>query len=278
MRRPPNLLACLLLSSCVPANGVLIGPGSGDDDDDDSVSDRPLDVRAVGPASVLQPYSAPVRAQGWGGGITWALLTGSLPPGIEFGEDGTLSGTPTWLGTYTFTARGTLETGSISEGDVTVEVVPGDTELEVGYVRDQVNNMTEEEDLMKDAWLRIAGGGEGGMTEVTLDLGIYGSGPNGQQEGGFGDDIRVYDLPPGQFELALGSWTTPQEWDTDEPLEYVGDASFVAHGDTGRQTFTVTATAFPEVDELDSRVIVTPPDWCPLGEHDGGGWNPGQCS
>ena len=39
--------------------------------------------------------------------FTWALPTGALPPGLNLGSDGTITGTPTTSGTFDFTVRAT---------------------------------------------------------------------------------------------------------------------------------------------------------------------------
>lgn len=50
---------------------------------------------------------------------TWALESGTLPPGLGLGADGRLTGTPTAAGTFTFTIRATIA----GIGDVTRQFV-----------------------------------------------------------------------------------------------------------------------------------------------------------
>lgn len=50
-----------------------------------------------------QPYSATLSAENGTGLLTWAVVEGTLPPGIQLSSDGQLSGTPTTPGTYTMT-------------------------------------------------------------------------------------------------------------------------------------------------------------------------------
>jgi hypothetical protein len=50
-------------------------------------------------------YSGAVQATGGTAPYTWSAAAGTLPPGIALAADGTLSGTPTAAGTYSFTAR-----------------------------------------------------------------------------------------------------------------------------------------------------------------------------
>jgi hypothetical protein len=49
--------------------------------------------------------SGTLSATGGNGTLTWSLASGSLPTGVELGPDGTISGTPTTAGTFTFTAQ-----------------------------------------------------------------------------------------------------------------------------------------------------------------------------
>ena len=51
-------------------------------------------------------YSASINVQGGAPPLTWAVTSGSLPPGITLGSsDGLLSGTPTTAGTFSFRVR-----------------------------------------------------------------------------------------------------------------------------------------------------------------------------
>jgi len=56
-------------------------------------------------AVVGAPYTAVLEATGAGGyTLEWSLGGGSLPPGLTLAKDGTISGTPTALGSFTFIA------------------------------------------------------------------------------------------------------------------------------------------------------------------------------
>ena len=57
------------------------------------------------PALVNAPYSAGFLATGGVGSYVYTLDSGSLPPGLTLQNSGVLSGTPTKLGSYTFTIR-----------------------------------------------------------------------------------------------------------------------------------------------------------------------------
>jgi Putative Ig domain len=57
-------------------------------------------------AFVGTPYSAKLTAEGAAGySVEWSLSAGALPAGLSLASDGTISGTPTALGTAFFTVR-----------------------------------------------------------------------------------------------------------------------------------------------------------------------------
>ena len=78
-----------------------------------------------------EPYSA--QAPTVHGGIegenapplTWALETGSLPPGLTLATDGAITGTPTATGTFDFTLVVTDADGLTATSDQTITIAPG---------------------------------------------------------------------------------------------------------------------------------------------------------
>jgi type II secretory pathway pseudopilin PulG len=71
-------------------------------------------------------YSAALSATGGTGSYTWAVISGSLPPGLSL-TGSTISGTPTTAGTYAFTLQitdgaGRQDTESLS---ITIDVTSG---------------------------------------------------------------------------------------------------------------------------------------------------------
>jgi large repetitive protein len=60
--------------------------------------------RAVGEVSV--PFDATITATGGFGTYTWAVTTGTVPPGLKL-SDGAITGTPTSAGNYAFIASAT---------------------------------------------------------------------------------------------------------------------------------------------------------------------------
>jgi hypothetical protein len=66
---------------------------------------NPLLITTTSPlpsGTVGSRYSIPLRAQGGRIPYQWALSTGSVPPGLALGGDGSLTGVPTEAGTYAF--------------------------------------------------------------------------------------------------------------------------------------------------------------------------------
>ena len=54
------------------------------------------------PAELNIPYVATLKAVGGTPPYTWSIASGSLPPGLSLSSDGTITGTPTATGTFTF--------------------------------------------------------------------------------------------------------------------------------------------------------------------------------
>ncbi|WP_425604150.1 putative Ig domain-containing protein [Stenotrophomonas pavanii] len=68
------------------------------------------------------PYSQTLTASGGNGGYTFSLTAGALPPGIALSSGGVISGTPTTVGSYTFTVRATDGFGFTGSQAYTVAV------------------------------------------------------------------------------------------------------------------------------------------------------------
>lgn len=83
------------------------------------VSTATLPLSGVG-----APYAASLHATEGDGSYQWTLVSGSLPPGIELAGDGTLSGTPTAAGSFSFRMR--VTSGGLSGvADLDLTVIPG---------------------------------------------------------------------------------------------------------------------------------------------------------
>lgn len=68
-------------------------------------------------------YAAKLGAAGGNGNCTWSVLSGSLPGGLSLSGTGTISGTPTTAGSFTFTVKVTDGQLSDSKG-LTIKVTP----------------------------------------------------------------------------------------------------------------------------------------------------------
>lgn len=73
-------------------------------------------------AEVRVPFRAGLLATGGLAPYTWTAT--ALPPGLALGADGTFSGSPRRIGSFTFTARVTDATGAVKETQVRVIVRP----------------------------------------------------------------------------------------------------------------------------------------------------------
>jgi hypothetical protein len=83
--------------------------------------------RRLPPALAGGPYDVQIRALGGDGSVhEWRLVDGALPPGLTLTGDGRLHGTPTQVGTSTFTAE--VRSGTVTvQMTFTVRVVVHDT-------------------------------------------------------------------------------------------------------------------------------------------------------
>ena len=57
------------------------------------------------PATLNQPYSQTLSATGGMPPFEWSIASGSLPPGMNLSPNGTISGTPSMVGTFSFAAN-----------------------------------------------------------------------------------------------------------------------------------------------------------------------------
>src|ERR1700691_1757211 len=83
---------CGFLSACGSSNGGSITPTA------PSITTTSLPAGSVG-----TPYSATIAATGGTAPYTFSVTTGTLPAGLTLSTGGTISGTPTAVGTSPFT-------------------------------------------------------------------------------------------------------------------------------------------------------------------------------
>ena len=86
---------------------------------------NPTTLPATG---VNAPYSQPITATGGTAPYSYAVTSGVLPPGLTLATNGALSGTPTTVGSYSFTVTATDSTGNTGSRMYTLVVaVPNPT-------------------------------------------------------------------------------------------------------------------------------------------------------
>lgn len=88
---------------------------------------------SAGKATTGTPYSAAMIVTNSAGGNTFAVISGSLPPGLAINAStGVISGTPTSPGVYTFTAKVTDSKGNSDSDVCTIYVVAPSLDLACG--------------------------------------------------------------------------------------------------------------------------------------------------
>ena len=76
-------------------------------------------------AVVTQPYTATLTATGGAAPLTWSIASGSLPLGLSLSASGSISGTPTTLGSASFTAAVSDSSGAATTAALTLDVIAG---------------------------------------------------------------------------------------------------------------------------------------------------------
>ena len=94
-------------ASCLPSLALSTAPGTG-------------------AGTYGQAYSGALQATGGTAPYTWTRASGSLPAGLVLNSDGTITGTPTAAGSYTFTADVTDSSADPQSGSlvVTIDISP----------------------------------------------------------------------------------------------------------------------------------------------------------
>jgi large repetitive protein len=76
-----------------------------------------IETQSLKPATVGSPYSIQLAGKGVPSNVTWEITQGTLPAGLTLSSGGVISGTPTAVGTASFTVRGTaVGTDPASDG------------------------------------------------------------------------------------------------------------------------------------------------------------------
>ncbi len=253
-----------------------------------------LDTSRVGEAAFGEAYSAQlgvVKVQGDGslssydGPASFTAADGALPTGLTMSEAGLISGTPEQFGTF----QQEVWVSGLQKLESFLDIVTLEVTAEgafIGHERDQLTQITDLPGYRQsDIWLRPTGGGEPGQNTYTANVGIYLPGPNGLNDGGGIDDVRIADLSEDEVTVTVGTWEPVDEVDpspgypsghyTDgSPPTHDGGFTFTAGSDTGEMPVTFShATLGDDV----TRVMVIPPDWCTNGFQEGSDWSNGYC-
>ncbi len=69
------------------------------------------------------PYSEPIQYTCPNGPCAWSIPSGTMPPGMDLNADGSVIGTPTRAGAYTFTVGVTDGAGVLASADITLTVI-----------------------------------------------------------------------------------------------------------------------------------------------------------
>jgi len=272
-----SLLALVALTAgCPPGQGRLDVTGVGGADYDVPFTGQ-LSVVRVTKSGSLDAYSGPAK---------YTLTGGVLPTGLTMNEAGAITGTPTWIGIYTAEVWVSEMKGIDSFLEpLTIAVSGANVNAFLGHERDQLTQLYwDQGGKLADMWTRAAGGGEDGMQTYTMLPGIYAPGPNGIAEGGANDDILIGDVTRDEVEVITGPWEEVDEVDPfelgggypsghyneGEPVAYDDVWTFTAGADTGEMAVTVS---HPTYGWDETRILVVPPDWCPLGHQIGNYWD-----
>jgi hypothetical protein len=107
------LLICVLLSAC----------GGGGSTPPPTPTAPTITSTVITQATVNVPYSFYMQASGGSGSYTWAITSGSMPPGLSFNDTtAQISGTPTTPGNYPFTMKVTDSNNLSGSANLTLTV------------------------------------------------------------------------------------------------------------------------------------------------------------
>ncbi|MCP4872796.1 MAG: hypothetical protein GY898_29240 [Proteobacteria bacterium] len=277
--------AALVLAGCPPIDGV-------------------FDMSGLPDGEIDASYDGQLAIQDYSGPVSYTLISGELPEGLSFNEAGAVTGTPTAGADPVELVVLASDMRRVEEFQATVSFsihAPDDADAFLGWDHDQVTNMTERfnyqgNPLQRDVWVRVAGSGIPEMWEYEINLGMYTAGDNDEPEQGEDhelrdnrfDDVRIGDIGFSAVEVDYSNWIPEEELEVNpgggypfqhtpdgEPPTINSDGVVSAGSDTGQADLVIT---HPEYGEVVTRIMIVPPDWCPLGEHvDGGPGDDGFC-
>lgn len=183
-----------------------------------------ITISALPNATVGQPYSAIVSAEGGTDPLTWSITSGDLPPGITLNtSNGLISGTPSTAGTYNITIRVTDATGQFVEANLTLSVTYAIQIIAYGpqikptlLYQALANTTTFSHAAPKYVRIEARSGVSPdtattivGYADVILDQSGNTTGMNGFLKPDGTEFGAVAPLPNGDYYLAIKQWLTP---------------------------------------------------------------------
>jgi hypothetical protein len=81
-----------------------------------------IQTGSLPPGDLGEPYTAQLQATGGTGAYTWSVTDGALPDGLTLSSSGAIFGTPTTVGTSTFTVRVTDQAAATHSRALTIVV------------------------------------------------------------------------------------------------------------------------------------------------------------
>ncbi len=233
-------------------------------------------IGALPDASLMQPYSASIAVLNAVGPLRVDLVDGELPSGLSLSPDGTVAGEPLGAGSYTFTVRVVDRRDRWDQAPVTLEVDTDPYQVYLGpaLTEDELSQLCltgvvvdgETRHLLCQPWVRVTGTGMSGQQSRQLTAGVLWVGPDGEANGGWGDDVLLRRLDAADI-----TWTfepgesTPTLFPEAGPLSPT-DAAVDAGGMLRAGELTGPGTVRIQHAELGAGaidVLVLPPDWCP---------------